>query len=238
MSTAGDNCKISILVPVLNRPANAQKVVDSIRANTTVEHEIVFICSPHDIAEQDACVATGARVIAIQWEPGPGDGGMKWNAGFGLTDSEFCLLAADDLEFTPNWDIEALVVAERTGAGVIGTQDDANPTVKRGKHSTHSLVRRSYIDEVGGTFLDGPHIVYHEGYFHQFVDTELCKAAMDRGEWAFARRSVVRHHHPFFDKTVKMDSTYRKALGDASHDSALYKQRLQEWTRQRRTTVI
>jgi len=239
VSTAGG---IDILVPVLSRPQNAQPLVDSICANTTVKHTITFVCSPGDDEEIQACVSTGANVSVVNWHPGPGDGAMKWNHGYrisaAISNHPFVFLAADDLGFTPDWDTEALAVADRSGAGVIGTNDDANPTVKRGKHSTHSLVRRSYIDSVGSTFFDGSGVVYHEGYHHQWVDTELCKAAMDRGEWAFARRSVVRHHHPFFDKTVRMDTTYEKALGDASHDSALYKQRLQTWSRQQRPTVI
>lgn len=230
---------VDIVIPVLARPANAQKVVDSIRANTTVPHTIMFVVSPTDDAEIEACMNTGAEVAPAHWQPGPGDGARKWNYGYALASGHpFVFLAADDLEFTPDWDTIALTQAEVSGAGVVGTNDQANPLVKRGRHSTHSLVRRSYIDSVGGTFLDGPGVVYHEGYKHQWVDTELCKAAMDRRQWVFARRSVVIHHHPFYDKTVKLDTTYEKALGDASHDKRLYEQRVAAWARHQRTTVI
>jgi len=226
---------IDILIPVLNRPQNAQPVVDSIRANTTVDHTITFICSYGDDDQVDACWNTNARPLAMAtWPPGPGDAAKKWNLGFRVTEGEFVFTAADDVTFTPGWDTAILAEAERTGAGMVGSQDDANPLVKKGKHSTHSLFRRSYIDEVGGTFFDGPGIVYHEGYDHQWIDTEAVKAAMDRGEWAFARKSVVRHHHPFYDKTVGMDDTYAKALGDASHDSRLFKERVGRWARERR----
>ena len=233
---------IDVICPVLARPANAQPLVDSIRAHTTVEHTITFVCSPGDDEEIAACVATGANVSVVNWEPGPGDGAKKWNHGFrisgAISNHPLVYLGADDLEFTQGWDVMAFREAERSGAGVIGTDDGMNPLVRRGKHSTHSLVRRSYIDEVGGTFFDGPGIVYCELYDHQAIDNELCKAAMDRGQWSFARRSLVIHHHPFFDKTVRLDPTYTKALKEGSADMRLYKQRLQEWARQRRTTVI
>lgn len=217
---------IDVIIPVLNRPQNAAKVAESIVTATKGDYTITFVCSPRDEAEIEAVRATGFDYILTQWEPGPGDGARKWNCGYRNTSSPYVFLAADDLEFEYGWDEQALLVAARSHAGVIGTNDDANPLVKRGLHSTHSLVSRSYIDLVGGTFLDGPGIVYHEGYEHQWVDTELCEAAKQRGQWAFARRSVVRHLHPLFPhrgrERTPMDDTYRKALGGARHDSQLF----------------
>ncbi len=226
---------ISVLIPVLGRPQNALPVVDSIRAHTTVEYEIIFLCSPRDDAQIAACAATDSievstRVITVPWTSGPGDAARKWNRGYEASVFSFVFCAADDVEFTPGWDTEALRVAEQTGAGMIGTNDDANPLVRRGRHSTHSLFRRSYIDKIGGTFFDGPGVMYHEGYKHQYIDNEAVKAATDRREWAFAARSLVRHHHPMYDKTVAMDTTYKKALGDASEDAALYRSRLHQWS--------
>lgn len=229
---------IDILVPVLSRPQNAQPLVDSIRAHTTVPYTITFVCSPGDDEEIAACLATGANVSVVNWQPGPGDAARKWNHGYQITANPHVFTAADDVTFTPGWDTEILRVANRTGAGMVGSNDMANPLVMRGKHSTHSLFSRHYIDSVGGTFTDGPGTIYCDKYDHQWIDTESVRAAMDREQWAFARRSVVAHHHPIFDRSVRMDPTYSKALGDASHDSALYKQRLQDWARQRRTTVI
>lgn len=229
---------IDILVPVLGRPQRAQPLVDNIEATTTVEHRIVFLCSHRDESGQiEACDATGNLCFIVDG-PDPGDYARKINFGVGTSANPFLFAAADDLEFTAGWDHAILAEAERTGAGMVGCDDDANPMVKKGRHSTHSLFRRDYIDRVGGTFFDGPGIVYHEGYDHQCVDNEAVKAAQDRGEWAFARRAVVRHHHPLYSRTVRMDATYERGLRRGREDIALYQDRLRRWTRRDRTTVL
>jgi len=225
---------IDVIVPVLSRPGNAQPLIDSIRANTTVEHTITFMVSPDDTNQLKACEQTDADIYIVEWQPGPADASKKWNLGYRITSNPYVFTAADDLEFEFGWDTEILRVAENTGAGMVGSNDDANPLVKRGRHSTHSLFSRAYIDTVGGTFFDGPGIVYCEKYQHQWIDTEAVKAAMDRRQWAFAMMSVVRHHHPFYYRATPMDDTYRKALGDASEDQRLYKQRLLQWSGPRR----
>jgi glycosyltransferase involved in cell wall biosynthesis len=220
---------IAIIIPVLNRPHRADAVVSSIFATSEVEIELFFVCSPGDHAEYDACAATGEEVILVPWEAGPGDFAKKQNLAYKHTTAPYILLAADDLDFETGWDVNAIALAERTGAGVIGTQDDANPLVKRGKHATHAIVSRRYIDTVGGTWHDGPGVVYHEGYAHQWVDTELCGAAIQRNEWAFCHSSVIRHLHPMYPHRgigrTPMDDTYRKALGDAHDDQQLFRER-------------
>lgn len=216
---------IDIVIPVLSRPQNAEKVVNSIVGATSVEFTITFVCTKGDEAEIEAVEATGEQFVVVPWPAGHGDGAMKWNSGYRYGEYPYVFLGADDLEFTPGWDERVLEVAEKSHAGVTGTNDDANPYVKRGLHSTHSLVSRLYIDSVGGTWHNGPGIVYCEEYEHQWVDTELVAAAKQRGEWAFAHRSVVRHLHPIFNKATPYDDTYRKALSGAKHDSALFRER-------------
>jgi GT2 family glycosyltransferase len=219
--------EISIVIPVLNRPHRAAEVVASIFASTEVEVEVMFVCSPGDDAEIAAVQATGEDYIIVPWVCGDGDFARKHNLAFGCVDADLVFLGADDLAFEVGWDVAVLNAHRRNPrAGVIGTQDDANPLVKRGKHSTHSVVTRDYIDEVGGTWHDGPGVIFHEGYKHQFVDTELCHAAMQRERWAFAHPAIVRHLHPMYPHRgigrTPMDDTYRKALGDAQEDSRLY----------------
>lgn len=219
---------ITILVPVLARPKNARPLVASIHDNSAVEHRIIFLCTPHDQEEILACGDTGAEVHIVDWESGPGDWAKKINRGFSLTTSDFCLLGADDLRFHPDWDTEALRVARETTAGVIGTNDLGNATVMRGLHSTHPLVRRTYVEERGT--IDKPGQCVHEGYRHQWVDTELCETAKVRGQWAFAKNSRVEHLHPMWHKS-KMDPTYEKALSTSTEDHEHFKERRMLWSR-------
>lgn len=222
--------EITVQIPVLGRPHNAAPLIERLMSVSECKVVPIFICSRGDTEQIEACNATEAEVLIVSWEPGPGDFARKHNMCFGAFDyAPYVFLGADDLEFTRGWDLHVLAVARKSGAGVIGTQDDANPLVKRGKHSTHSLVSRSYIEQVGGTWHDGPGSVYHEGYDHQYVDTELCMAAMEREEWAFARRSLVRHHHPLYRSIERgktpMDATYEKAMRGGKEDGVLFRER-------------
>jgi hypothetical protein len=45
-----------------------------------------------------------------------------------------------------------------------------------GRHSTHSLVTRDYVERFGT--IDEAGVVLHEGYPHEFVDDEFVQTAM------------------------------------------------------------
>jgi len=218
---------IDILVPVLARPQNAASLVASISEATTEPHRIVFICSLGDDAEIAACYMTGADIMVADWEAGPADFAMKINRGFHEIAGEFVFLGADDLRFHPGWDVAALEVAEKTGAGVIGTDDLGNAYVRQGRHSTHSLVRRSYAEDPGCT-VDGTGEIYCELYQHNFVDVELVETASARGQWAFAAGSKVEHLHPFWKKG-EMDETYEKSIAGMREDKRLFASRRHLW---------
>lgn len=221
---------IDILVPVLGRPHRAAPIVDSITNNTTVAHQIFFLCSPTETEQIRACYETGANVLTVEWAPGPADYAKKMNHGFRETDSEFVFLAADDLEFQPGWDSQALILAR--SLSVIATNDLANKQVMRGEFGTHCLVKRSYVTERGGS-LDGPGVLLHEGYDHNFVDRELCGLARSRRQFGFARDSHVKHLHPLW-RTAPHDATYEKALRHFHKDQRLYHQRAVKWGERQR----
>lgn len=233
MSRVTGVSSIAIIVPVLGRPQQAAPLIASIRTSTTVPYRVLFICSPGDDAARD--YGRAGDMLVVEWEPGEADFAKKTNRGLAETTEEFVFCGATDLTFTPGWDTAALEVAEQTGACVIGTQDGANPNVIKGKHSTHSLVRRSYAEERGCT-VDGTGAIYCELYSHQAVDAELCETAMHRGVWAFAHESRVLHHHPMYDRKVKRDATYNKALEHGQEDIRLFMQRRHLWVQEKRRT--
>lgn len=217
---------IDVLVPVLGRPTRAQPLADSLHANTTVPYTLLFLCSPGDTAQYRACLDTGANVLQVEDGPG-GQYATKINLGYKVTANPFLLLAADDLEFTPGWDETVLTVARVSGRAVVGTNDMANAHVMRGDFSTHPLVTREYIRDVGGS-LDGPGVVYHEGYDHNYVDRELCALAQHRNEWAFALDAHVIHRHPGW-QNPKADATYKKGARRFREDHLLFLERSAAW---------
>lgn len=192
---------VAILVPVLRRPQNVRPLLGSIRETTTVRHRVLFICDPDDRDEQKAIIRAGGELIA----PG-GNYAQKINAGFEATTEPWVLLGADDLRFHPDWFERAMRWATPT-TGVIGTNDLCNPRVMTGEHSTHSLVRRSYIERESGV-VDEPGKVLHEGYVHEYCDDELVQTAMARGRYVHAFDALVEHMHPLVNKAAD-DSTYQ-----------------------------
>lgn len=216
-------------MPVLSRPKNARPLALSLFQSCSLDDAyLVFVTSPGDDAQFDACVDTGCLTLPMDEPAGPGDYARKIQCGYAATISPLVLLAADDLRFQPGW-LEAVEkIADEYDVGVIGTNDDANPTVKAGRHSTHPVVRRCYIDKYGGS-VGEPGIVYHGGYDHNWVDCELVETAKARGCYAHAHDAVVSHRHPLFDRTVKRDSTYAKGNVHEREDAALFQSRRHLW---------
>lgn len=222
---------IDILIPVLGRPHNAATVAHSIQENTSNPHRILFVCSPGDAAQIEACQQVAATVV-VDWQPAGGDYARKINHGFTVTGQPWVFQAADDLRFYPGWDTEAITAANRRGRMVVGTNDLHNPAVKKRRHATHILFRRDYITRYGTGTHDGSGIVMCELYDHQFVDTEMVETAMVRREWVFADRSIVEHLHPYW-RLSDWDATYTKAMRDSQGDLDLYKQRSLAWAARR-----
>jgi hypothetical protein len=212
---------IDVLIPVLGRPENAQKVVSSFRATSGQMDEIHFICSPNDEAEIAACTETGEDVIVTNWKPDHGDYARKMNLGFMLTERPWVFLGSDDIVFYPDWSEAAFAM----GGDVIATNDLHNPSVKRGEFGTHCFVRREYVDAFGAS-ADGGFL--HTGYDHNFVDRELCGVARNRGVFSFARESKVAHHHPHW-RNAPWDSTYKKGLRSYREDYHLFLERAHLW---------
>lgn len=212
---------IDILVPMLGRADSVERLARNIAAMTEPPYTLLWLCSPDDGAVIDQCQLWGDTHV-VDWQPCPGDYARKINAGYRLTSSAWIFTGASDLKFHDGW-VEA-AMPKMAGADVVGTNDMHNAVVKKGDHSTHSLIRRSYVDELGASF-DGPGIVYSEAYDHQFVDTELVWLAKRRGVWSHARGSLVEHLHPFWNGRRGMDATYEKGLAKGREDSRLFEQR-------------
>lgn len=228
--------RCAVIVPVLNRPQNAQPLVDSFEASGA-DATLTFVVSSGDVSQWAVCFDLSTRsfdavtMLTVSRESGPGDYAYKIQCGYDGTTEQLVLLAADDLIFHPGW-LEAVErIADEYDCGVIGTNDQANPLVKRGLHSTHPVVRRCYIDTHGGV-VGEPGIVYHQGYDHQWVDCELVETAKARGCYAHAHDAIVEHRHPLYDRKVASDATYKKGQAKGSEDRRLYESRKHLWERE------
>jgi hypothetical protein len=221
--------QVVVLAPVLDRPHRARPLAESVGGAL----RLVFLCSPGDEEEIAACRScTSAETVVVPFEREPGDYARKINYGLTITDEPWIFQGADDLTFHEGWLEAALRTAERMNGppGVIGTQDLGNRLVKFGKHSTHSLVSRAYVEEHGTVDGDG---LMHEGYVHNFVDTEMVETAMYRRAWAFSKLAVVEHLHPHWHKG-EMDGTYEMGLAEFRADQLRFFERRKLWRKPRR----
>jgi glycosyltransferase involved in cell wall biosynthesis len=219
--------EVAVLVPVLGRPEHAEPFLTSLRASTGLA-EAYAICDPDDEDAIKAWHAAGAAVLRTDDPTGhptdrPGTFAEKVNLGYRLTSEPWLLLVGSDVRFHPGWLDQAQAVAGDR-YHVIGTNDLGNPRVMAGEHSTHPLIRRTYIDEVGASW-DGPGVVAHEGYKHWFVDDEVVLAAKQRGVWAMAAQSKVEHLHPLWGK-AEMDPVYALGQAYAERDRQQFVERL------------
>lgn len=220
---------VVVAIPVLGRPERAAPLIESLLGSVAVVPlRPVFVCSPGDDAQIAACIAAvgGQSVIEMNDPPGHGDYAKKINLVVSHFTEPWVFTGADDLCFCHGWADRALEHAAYTGKSVIGTNDLGNRRVVAGNHSTHSLVRRSYIDEHGT--IDEPGKLYHEGYWHNFCDDELVHTAKARGEWASCRGSWVEHMHPDWQKG-DWDDTYTLGKARMNDDAQLFQERKPLW---------
>lgn len=231
---------IAVLIPVLDRPHRVRPLVENLaECSTAILCVPLFLVSPHDEAERAELKAAyddglTCGTLHVPFPLDAGDYARKINWGFTQTARpdiffsqrfDFCFLGADDLYFHPGWAERAIAAWHETHACVIGTNDLANPAVKRGLHATHSLVHRDYgecgtIDEKGK--------LLHEGYFHEFVDNEFIETAKARGTFHFADDVHVQHAHPTWH-TAEMDATYARGAANHATDFQHYSKRKRLW---------
>lgn len=214
---------------MLGRGEGAAALVDSLASATGVPYRLLFLCSEGDNATHDACVATGADVDIVPFPLAGGDYARKINHGIATTAEEWVLQAAVDIRFHAGW-AEAALAKAAEHIGVVGTNDMGNPLVKAGRHATHSLIRRAYVEEFGT--IDERGKALHEGYHHCWVDNELVETAIARRAWAAARRSRVEHLHYVWRKSAD-DATYRRGQSNYHEDRVLFGERRPLWRNQR-----
>lgn len=217
-----DACErlIAVLVPVLSRPHRVAPLLESFRRATSDDDAaLYFVAQRSDHEELEAISSCGEAPILVD------DADRSWakkiNRGFSATSEPWLLLGADDLSFYRGW-VDSVRGLLRTHPGVIGTNDLGNSSTMTGKSSTHPLVRRSYATVLGTADERGK--VLHEGYDHNFPDSELVQTAKTRGLYVHERRCVIEHLHPLWGKG-QHDPIYQLGQRNWDADQALFVQR-------------
>lgn len=218
-----------IVVPVLARPWRIRPVLESIK-RATVDPHVLLVASSHDTAVQMACAEASQIIASMAWITIPyqevGDYARKCNYAYLISSEPFLFTAADDLEFHPGWLEAAMEKMADPAIGVVGTQDLCNYLVLQGVHSTHSLIRRTYVDRFG--LIDQPGLVLNPDYPHEFSDDEVVETAKHRKAWAFAPGAIVEHLHPSCGK-AEWDDLYNDNSERNRVGSALFHQRRHLW---------
>lgn len=216
--------EVAVIVPVLNRPQNAEPFMRSLRASTGLAVAYAVV-EDDDEESAKAWVDAGAMVVdagSAHTFAEKVNHGCRWNARHQR--QPWLFITGDDVKFHAGWLDHAQHVADALRADVVGTNDLGNPRVMAGEHSGHLLIRRSYVDEVGASW-DGPGVLAHEGYRHNFVDQEIVDAAKQRGVWQMALGSIVEHNHYLWGKAEE-DDVYRLGQSSYEEDGKLFQRRL------------
>ena len=229
--------ELVVLIPIHSRPQNIPPLLDSLADNTPVGlSRVVLIDVERDgyrerWAEPRRVSTWGSLDVHLMTIPDLGrraEYARKINAGYRATTEPFIFTGADDLRFHPGWWEAARQWFEKPHIGVVGTNDLGNPMVKRGKASTHSVVRREYADLMGT--IDGPGAIYVEAYPHEFVDDEMIGTARSRHAFVSARDSHVEHLHPSWGK-APTDELYDAAPERLAAGRKIFRARESLWNR-------
>ncbi len=217
----------AVLIPTLGRSDRVPRLLENLAATTHSPNIAYFIVERDDTATLDAVRRTKGRLIVNE---GPSSYASCINTGYRETSEPFLFLGADDIAFVDGWLEAALTVMQDPRIGVVGTADPCWPLPD---HSSHSLVRRRYIEEQSGC-MDKPGLVLFP-YWHGFTDHELVGVAKARGAYAYCEASCIEHHHPGWDTMGRvrggalLDATYRKGNRHHRLDTLTFAERSSQW---------
>lgn len=218
---------VSIIVPTLGRPHAIRPLLQSIATTTPTAAAAVVFVSDHNDEETHA-------ELQSAWEQGwrfknlfeDGTYPHKVNAGVRESSEALVLPTADDVSFQPRW-LEHALAALAPGVQVVGT-NDLTPVTEDGTHATMPIVRRSYVDDPGAAFGE-PGVLFHEGYHHNFCETELCNLAQHRGVYSSCPESIIEHRHPAWGTREEDETDRRGNQANVAGDETLYRQREAAW---------
>jgi hypothetical protein len=217
--------EIDIIVPTIGRSHKLFPLAWNIANTTPVgQYSITFVVDRDDPDSQRIVAAIEGPVSFVIADK---RGYVHCtNLGVHATDSPLLALVNDDVIFHAFWYEEAIKHLSPL-VQVIGT-NDLSPHTEGGVNCTMPIIRRSYINELGGNYNE-PGNAYHEGYWHNFAESEMWHLAQHRRVARWVEECVIEHRHPDWG-TADMDATYAEGAKTGwNEDAALYEERKMRW---------
>lgn len=202
---------IDILIPSLGK-RDLPALLENIKETTETPYHVFFICElkPHVPTVEGATMMYGRF----------GSPAKAINYAFKHTIQPYFLFGNDDFKFTKGWDKALDKMDDRVSVVALNDGDPRGET----QWGTITLVKREYIDEQGGTENKGE--VFHEGYLHNFVDTEFWHRAVSRNVADIAPDCKIIHEHPAFGFP---HNHHKGAEQGFEQDAQLFTERQRQW---------
>jgi glycosyltransferase involved in cell wall biosynthesis len=220
---------IDILIPTVGRAERLVPLLDNINETTPERHSVIFVLDEGDQESREAVMSYGKPTTCGYIVLQDGTYPVKVNAGHRFGEGDLVLPTADDVLFHAGWLEAAIAVLADPSVQVVGT-DDLSPATADRTHATMPVLRRSYIDAPGAVWGETG-TLFHEGYRHNFCETELWQLAAHRGVTGWAEGAVIEHLHPAWGKRPE-DATDEKGNKQGwEEDEALFRERREQWSR-------
>lgn len=209
---------ISVIIPSLDRPHKLIPVLNDLKLNSRLLVEAIVVLDEEDIASKNAVCNYGASGVSIpltvrvlKGHPTPIE---KWNHGAKHSTGSWIMLAADDIEFTRNWD---QISFDTPNKGFLAFRDTPE---SRKNFEPHYMATREWLRMYNGGVLATPH------YRHWCPDVEIADRAKAQGHYKVSN-AIIPHKHYLFGTATK-DSTYEKGQVHYMNDLQLLKRRQEQ----------
>lgn len=186
--------KVSILLPSLGRPQGLERVRKSIASLNYLKEKIELI-------EEINTEGTVPEKVDRMYKKATGD---------------VMVFAANDIEFTPDSLIQAVLVHLKQKKGLVAF-NTGELLPDQGNICEHFLVSRETIERIGG-------VIFDLDLFHVGCDNLLWAKCLKLGEAVRADKAIVHHFH--FTKGAVFDDTYQLSWSRVEEDRAKLKEKL------------
>lgn len=177
---------ISIIIPQLGRELGLKRCLDSIKK----------LNYPQELIE-------------VVIEDGPESVPIKVKNGLSKAKNELIVYGANDIEFTPDSLILAVLASKDYGLVAFNTGVP--------NECEHFLIDRELIEWIGGEIFD-------TDFHHVGVDNILWEKANKLGDAVRCEEAIVHHYH--FSRGGVMDEIYEKGWSKVDSDRELLKKKL------------